>query len=149
MSSSATWARTLWEEVDVVPAGTGGQDFGWNITEGPDCYNAATCDRTGLTGPVATFPHATGDCTVVGGYVYRGTRYPSLQGDYLFGDYCSGIIRVLSAADAVTTGTAEPHDVGRMDGSGQLVAFGQGDDGELYAVDIVGRILRVVATAGG
>ncbi len=37
--------QAQWEEVDVVPAGTNGQDFGWNVTEGPDCYEAPTCDR--------------------------------------------------------------------------------------------------------
>ena len=134
-----------WEEVDVVPAGSSGQDFGWNITEGPACYNASDCDRTGLTDPVASFSHSSGDCTIVGGYVYRGTRYPALEGGYVFGDYCSGAIRVLSAAHAIESGSATPVDAGKMDGT--LVSFGQGDDGELYAVDYSGgRILHVVGT---
>ena len=91
------------------------------------------------------FNHSSGDCTIVGGYVYRGTRYPALEGGYVFGDYCSGAIRVLSAAHAVATGTATPVDAGRMDGT--LTSFGQGDDGELYAVDYQGgRILHVVGT---
>ena len=136
--------QDLWEEVDVVPAGTSGQDFGWSVMEGPDCYEAPACDSAGLIGPVASFPHAAGDCTVVGGYAYRGTRYPVLQGAYVFGDYCSGVIRVLSAADAVTKGTAVSADVGSL-ADGQLVSFGQGDDGELYAVDFGGRILHIAA----
>jgi glucose/arabinose dehydrogenase len=137
--------QDTWEEVDVVPAGTSGQDFGWNITEGPSCFGASTCDRTGLTDPIATFNHSIGDCTVIGGYVYRGTRYPALEGGYVFGDYCGGELRVLWAAHAVTAGSATPVDAGHMDGT--LVAFGQGDDGELYAVDYSGgRILHVVGT---
>ena len=137
--------QDAWEEVDVVPAGTSGQDFGWNITEGPDCFNASSCDRSGLTAPVASFSHASGDCTIIGGYVYRGTRYPALEGGYVFGDDCSGAIRLLSAADAVATGSATPVDVGLMEGS--LVSFGQADDGELYAVDYSGgRILHVVGS---
>ena len=139
--------QDTWEEVDVVPVGTGGQDFGWNITEGPVCYAAATCDRTGLTAPVASYSHADGDCAIIGGYVYRGTRYPALQGSYLFGDLCGKALRVFSAAEAVTTGSATPVAAGSMDGT--LVSFGQGDDGELYAVDQAGRILHVLAAPAG
>lgn len=133
-----------WEELDVVPAGTSGQDFGWNIMEGPVCYGASTCDQTGLTLPVWSISHAEGDCSVVGGYVYRGAAYPELTGGYLFGDYCSGHIRVAPAALAVGSGSVAAEDVATLDG--RLVAFGQDDAGELYAVDHGGRILRIVAT---
>ena len=58
---------------------------------------------------------------------------------------CSGNIWLLSAADAVATGSATPELVGHIDGNPS--AFGQGDDGELYVVDLGGRILRVTAAA--
>ena len=94
--------------------------------------------------PVAEYGHVRG-CTVAGGYVYRGTQPTPPAGGYIFGDYCSGAIRVLSAAHAIESGSATPVDAGKMDGS--LVSFGQGDDGELYAVDYTGgRILRVVGS---
>ena len=131
-----------WEEIDVLPTGTGGQDLGWNIIEGQTCYLTAGCDRTGLTDPVYIYPHGA-ECTVIGGYVYRGERWPGLAGTYLFGDYCSGKIWALPAAEAVAEGTARATLVGSLVGS--LVSFGQGDDGELYVVDLDGgRIERVV-----
>ncbi len=134
-----------WEEVDVLPAGRGGANFGWSTMEGPDCFEADDCDRTALTLPVASYSHSSGDgCTVVGGYVYRGTAFPALTGAYLYGDYCSGILWLLPAADAVASGTAAAEVVGHADGN--LSAFGQGDDGELFAVDLGGRIMRVTAT---
>ena len=132
-----------WEEIDVLPAGQGGANFGWSTMEGPACYGADTCDRVGLTLPVASYQHSEG-CTVVGGYVYRGSVYPGLTGAYLFGDYCSGELWLLSAAEALATGTAARELVGKLEGS--LGSFGQGDDGELYAVDLNGRILRVTAS---
>ena len=134
-----------WEEVDVLPAGRGGLDFGWSVMEGPDCYEAESCDDTGLTLPVAAYSHSSGDgCAIVGGYVYRGTAIPALTGAYIYADDCSGNVWLLSAADAGANGTATPELVGHADGN--LSAFGQGDDGELYAVDLGGRILRVTAT---
>src|SRR3954470_5985772 len=45
------------EEVDVEPANMGGLNYGWNITEGLSCYNAAACNNTGLTDPVIDYPH--------------------------------------------------------------------------------------------
>ena len=127
-----------WEEVDVLARGQGGLNFGWNTTEGATCLEADDCDRVGLTLPVAVHPHSTGEgCTIIGGYVYRGTAFPSLTGAYLYGDYCSGNLWLLSANEAVAAGAATPEVVGRFQGS--LSAFGQDDGGELYAVDIEGR----------
>ncbi len=136
-----------WEEVDVLPAGQGGLDFGWSIMEGPDCYAVTDCDRTGLTLPVAAYSHAEGDCTIVGGHVYRGSAFPGLEGAYIYGDYCSGKLWVLPAADAIATGTSIPELVGQLDGS--LSAFGEDEAGELYAVDLDGRVLRLSATIAG
>src|SRR5205814_3311159 len=42
----------LHEEVDVVTATQGGLNYGWNIMEGASCYNASTCNQTGLQAPV-------------------------------------------------------------------------------------------------
>ncbi len=134
-----------WEEVDVLPAGEGGWDFGWSIMEGPECFEAETCDMDGLTLPVASYGRDDG-YTIIGGYVYRGSTYPELTGAYLFGDYGSGTLWALSAADAVATGSA-PHEVVGALEDGSLSSFGQDESGELYAVDLGGRILRVTAVA--
>jgi len=60
--------------------------------EGMHCYGASTCDRTGLTLPVAEYDHSLGNCSITGGHIYRGSAYPALRGVYLYGDYCSGRI---------------------------------------------------------
>jgi hypothetical protein len=89
---------------------------------------------------VAEYGHDKG-CTVIGGYVYRGTAQPALAGGYLFGDYCSGSIW---AIDPSGDQPREPTVVGSMDGS--LSSFGEDESGELYATDISGgRLLKVTA----
>ncbi len=83
---------------------------------------------------------------MVGGYVYRGTRYPALQGAYVFGDYCSGVIRCCRQPTRSVKGTAASADARQPSRTGSSCSFGQGDDGELYAVDFGGRILHIAAT---
>ena len=82
-----------WEEVDFQPSTSpGGENYGWNILEGTHCYGADTCDDSGMTPPVFEYPtHADNQCSVTGGYVYRGPN-PDWQGIYFFGDFCSGKI---------------------------------------------------------
>jgi len=134
-----------WEEVDVARAGAGGLDFGWNRMEGAHCYKPQSgCDQSGLTMPVAEYSHDEG-CVVIGGFVYRGARYPILEGGYLFLDFCSGRIWALDAATATPgTNLAPPVQVGMADG--QLAAFGEDGAGELYVASLTGQILRVAAT---
>jgi glucose/arabinose dehydrogenase len=134
-----------WEEVDVARAGQGGLNFGWNRMEGAHCYKPSTgCDPSGLTMPIAEYSHADG-CVVIGGDVYRGSRYPMLAGAYLFLDYCSGRIWALDAERAQPSATLTPPvQVGMTDG--QAAAFGEDQAGELYVASLSGGILRVVAT---
>jgi hypothetical protein len=88
---------------------------------------------------VAEYGHDQG-CVVIGGVVYRGSRYPILQGGYLYADYCSGRMWALDAGAAAPTavrvGSAGP----------QLVAFGEDEDGEVYVADLTGTISEIVAT---
>ena len=131
-----------WEEIDVARKGTSGKNFGWNVMEGSHCFRPSDgCDQTGITLPVAEYGHDKG-CTVIGGYVYRGTAQPALAGGYLFGDYCSGTIW---AIDPSGDQLRDPTVVGSMDGS--LSSFGEDEAGELYATDISGgRLLKVTAS---
>jgi len=118
--------QNLFEEVDFAPAGgRGGENYGWNTMEGFQCYNQPACNQTGLTLPVAAYDH-TGDCSVTGGYVYRGARYPSMQGVYFYGDYCSGRIRGLTRI-----GSAWQNRVLLAAGF-NISTFGQDDAGEIY-----------------
>lgn len=131
------------EEVSVQAAGSaGGDNYGWNVMEGSRCFEADSCDTSGLVLPVHEYEHPEG-CSITGGYVYRGSALSWMEGRYLFGDFCAGFIRsfVLSGGDAtdVTDHTAELGDVGR------LASFGEDADGELYVLDIQGVVYRIVA----
>jgi len=136
--------QDLWEEVDAVRAGQpGGLDFGWRIMEGDTCYNATTCTRHGLTLPVFTYSHSFG-CAVVGGYVYRGTAYPALEGAYLFSDDCSGRIWGMDAATALRGPTSAAV---LLDSGLNVSSFGQDDAGELYLCDLSGKLYHITADA--
>jgi uncharacterized protein (TIGR03437 family) len=77
------------EEVNFQPAASpGGENYGWPMWEGTHCYRGP-CTLTGFTAPVAEYGRANG-CSITGGFVYRGSQYPALEGTYLYGDYCSG-----------------------------------------------------------
>ena len=107
----------------------GGRNYGWPIVEGSTCLRGSACDTTGLTLPVAEYAHAEGGCSVVGGYVYRGERYPSLAGTYLFADYCLGKIWTLQRDGAGWTTTE------RLDTPLLIPAFGEDEAGEIYVAD--------------
>jgi len=134
--------QSSWEEIDAERAGAGGLNYGWNLMERRHCLDEG-CDPIGLTLPVAEYAHDEETTAVIGGYVYRGSRFPELAGGYLFSDYARGTIWALDAAEALANGAAVPAIVGS---AGFFVSsFGQDDDGELYVVDLGGRILKVAA----
>jgi uncharacterized protein (TIGR03437 family) len=132
----------LYEEVDFQPAGDpGGENYGWNIMEGFHCYAQAGCNQSGLTLPVTEYPHSGGDCSVTGGYVYRGGRYVSLQGVYLYADYCTGRIRGLTRNGVVWRSDL-------LLTPGFLIStFGQDEAGELYLANYGSG--EIYAIAGG
>ncbi|MBI5895363.1 MAG: PQQ-dependent sugar dehydrogenase [Desulfobacterales bacterium] len=121
--------QSAWEEIDRVEAGL---NYGWNIMEGDHCYNAGSCDRTGLTPPVAEYGHGDG-ISVTGGYVYRGNALSELAGDFIFGDFGSGQIWRIIDADQNGTRVAPliASELGissfAQDGAGELYVVGYGD----------------------
>lgn len=123
------------EEVDLIEKGG---NYGWNIMEGADCFKpAAGCNMTGLKLPIAEYDHSLG-CSITGGYVYRGTRYPDLIGRYFFGDYCSG--RLWSLTENSSSGWTMTE---LLQTRLNISSFGEGEDGELYVVDYNGAIYRI------
>jgi glucose/arabinose dehydrogenase len=134
--------QEAFEEISVLPQGQGGQSFGWNEVEGPQCYSGG-CDLAAHTPPALSYGRDEG-CTVIGGHAYRGSAQPGLAGIYVFGDYCSGTIWG-ALADELVAGTAARVPIGAIDGT--LSSFGVDEAGELFAVDLEGRILHVVTEA--
>ena len=138
--------QNTYEEVDLVTAEqkgypNGGLNFGWPIMEGTHCYgSSAGCGRQGLTLPAVEYDHDSGGCAVTGGYVYRGAAMPELEGVYFYGDYCSGYIWALRAADS---GVQAPVRVFASDLS--ISSFGEDEAGELYVADLdKGAIFQLV-----
>jgi glucose/arabinose dehydrogenase len=84
----------LWEEVSFQPAASaGGENYGWRRMEGTHCFTPSSgCNDGTLVLPVIEYGHLDGACSVTGGYVYRGSKYPRLHGLYIYGDYCNGRI---------------------------------------------------------
>jgi glucose/arabinose dehydrogenase len=130
--------QSSWEEVDVVPAGRPGLDYGWNVVEGNHCYNAGSCDRDGKVNPVLEYNHSEG-CSIAGGYVYRGTRIPTLVGHYFYGDYCRGWIRSFR----YDGGQPKDQKEWELGSIGQILSFGEDSAGELYVLSANGRVYRL------
>jgi glucose/arabinose dehydrogenase len=126
------------EEIDHQPAATGGLNFGWDLMEGPECHQTDECGRDDLVLPVFAYDRNFG-CSVIGGYVYRGQKLDQLVGRYLFGDYCSGYIWVLSPAENGEYVASEPLESGLS-----ITSFAEDSSGELYVVDRAGGIYRIV-----
>jgi glucose/arabinose dehydrogenase len=128
------------EEVDVhrgdVPPGL---DFGWGAWEGFECRRhqireELNCDEwLDATPPVLVIEGGefqSGDCAVIGGYVYRGAGVSDLQGLYVFGDYCSGKLRTVPIDEELPT----PETV--VDTEVRMSTFGVDSAGELYVADV-------------
>ena len=95
--------QDAWEEIDLQNANdAGGKNYGWRCYEGNHAYNTSGCQpQANYTSPIVEYPHTNGDCSVTGGFVYRGTRYPQLAGKYVYCDYCSGTFRTVSKINGI------------------------------------------------
>ena len=128
--------QNMWEEIDII---TKGANYGWNIMEGSHCYSpAAGCNQSGLTLPVVEYDHSKG-CSVTGGYVYRGDKVPSLQGHYIYGDYCSGNIWALGYHDNTVTRNILIAESGL-----NITSFEEDLAGNLYILSREGGIFTLV-----
>lgn len=122
------------EEVNVQPASSGGgENYGWPILEGSECFGTAGgCSTSGLVLPVYEYPHVGEACSVTGGYVYRGSALPELQGRYFFGDFCGGWVRSFRAQGGAAEDVQEHRS--HLSPGGNVFSFGQDLAGELYVV---------------
>jgi uncharacterized repeat protein (TIGR03806 family) len=132
--------QNLYEEIDRVQRRG---NYGWNCREGKHAYNASCASAPGFIEPVVEYDHSQGN-SVTGGYVYRGAALPALVGHYVFGDYGSGRIWRLDDNGSGGYTAVELADTGLA-----ISSFGQGNDGELYVVDIGGGGLYELVDGGG
>ncbi|MBI2469782.1 MAG: PQQ-dependent sugar dehydrogenase [Planctomycetes bacterium] len=126
-----------WEEIDIMEKG---KNYGWRIMEGNHCYNPSSdCDTSGLILPIWEYEHdGQGSCSITGGYVYRGTKFPELYGKYIYGDYCSGSIWALSydGTNPATNKLLLTADI-------EISSFGIDKDNEMYICDLNGKIYKL------
>lgn len=148
-----------YEEIDYVPAGQRGLDFGWAVLEGPDCFtldpagNAGCSDTSMLTAPLWADDRRAGhpgenDGAIVAGGVYHGACMPDLAGRFFFGDYRAGKVRSLKVAGGAATDVRDHTDDldpgGTLLFSGGMASFGVDGYGELYVTAIQsGRVYRI------
>ena len=134
------------EEINFQPAAAaGGENYGWRCYEGNQEYNATGCGASStFTFPVFTYPHGS-ECSVTGGYVYRGSTSSPFYGHYFFADYCSDRIWTLRNV----SGEWVAEEFGRFQGN-NFSAFGEDNTGQLYVAGLnSGTIYRVVENSTG
>ena len=139
------------EEVNRQPfTSTGGENYGWAIMEGTECYDSdpinnncpnglPSCFSSAYTAPIFTYfqNFATGGYSITGGYVYRGCKYTELYGYYVVTDY---VTRNTWVVDSNGTGTQ------MVDTPNSPVSFGENEAGELFLVTLNGNIYEVRET---
>ena len=130
------------EEVDFLRASDRGKNLGWPYHEGTGCFRPPTgCPTSGLTGPIYEYDHSEG-CSVIGGFVYRGTAIQGRQGYYIFGDFCDNELRSFrrggdgKPADFETWSLPIPAD--------NTTGFGEDSNRELYVAMASGRVYKLV-----
>lgn len=137
------------EEINLELAGTpGGRNYGWRPLEGGgDNPGVPDAPPPGATGPLYDYGHASGDASIIGGYVVHNSVDAELNGAYVFGDFVSGrIFSLRRLADGQTEVVDRTAAFGTPFGANQLSSFGEDGLGNLYALGIDGRVLRI-ATA--
>jgi glucose/arabinose dehydrogenase len=129
------------EEVDFQPASsTGGENYGWNVLEGNQCFGGTACNPLDFTPPVAVYDHAQG-CSITGGMVYRGGVYPGMEGIYFYADFCSGRVWGLSR-----DGSAWENSL-LLTVPFSVSSFGEDEAGNLFATDYNGgAVYEVIVT---
>lgn len=126
--------QNAYEEIDIVE---NGGNYGWNIMEGNHCYNAASCDQSGLKMPIWEYPRDQG-VSITGGFVYRGSSLSDLTGQYIYADYASGRIWALDYSNM-----DDPVNTELVKADFGISSFGVDSENELYICGFDGKIHRL------
>ena len=130
----------LYEEVAIVRAG---DNHGWNVLEGfrPFSGRFAKPDSRYVS-PVFAYHHRVG-VSVTGGFVYRGSKNPSLAGKYVFGDFETRRVWALEQRDRSATSIVE---IGRA--PERIASFGLNSEGEIHVVGLDRGLIYRIDAAG-
>ncbi|MEL6676190.1 MAG: PA14 domain-containing protein [Bacteroidota bacterium] len=115
------------EEINVLESGG---NYGWPFREG-----TVIGPNTAPTNPLGTVKEPALDflrseaSAIIGGYVYRGSKFPSLYGRYICGDYSTNNLFALDYDDYTEQATKEL--IGTFNPA-QLTSFGVDQANELY-----------------
>jgi len=127
------------EEVDRVAIGeAAGANFGWSALEGTERFNEDQ-EAPGAIAPIFTYSRDRG-CSITGGYVIRSPELPSLQGRYLYGDFCTGELRSFAADGG---GARDDRPVGLQ--VPQLSSFAEDNEGNVYATSLDGPVFQLAS----
>ena len=128
-----------WEEIDFTRRPSPGiENYGWRVYEGRTRYSSEQPNSAGtLVFPIVVLPNPP-NCSVIGGFVYRGTAVPEARGRYFFSDNCANRIRTLAARGGTAT-RDEPFTVSGAAG------FGEDARGELYIASLVEGVVYKLA----
>jgi glucose/arabinose dehydrogenase len=129
--------QNAWEEIDIIE---NGKNYGWRCYEGTHTYNTSGCNYPEYVNPIWEYGHNP-ECSITGGYVYRGPSVPELEGKYIYGDYCSSKIWSLEY-----DGINPPVNQYLLNSTGSLTSFGVDQQNELYITSFNGNIYRFVPT---
>lgn len=142
---------TVWEEVNLLEAGG---NYQFPFIEGYEATGEARPEvvKGREQPPVHTYRHTSFDRAVIGGVVYRGERFPELQGLYVFGDNYSGKI---FAFPATGERIEEAPVLGQVNQYAQrgLTSFTETPDGEILITTLgqadraTGEVLQLVRGA--
>ncbi len=124
------------DEIDLV---RNGANYGWNRWEAGESFRKKVELATDAhEKPIASYGRQWG-LSVTGGNVYRGKKYPRLDGSYFYGDYLSGNLwRIDKNSDDQYVNTLVRR-TGRS-----IAAFGEDSDGEVFLLSFDGKIYRIV-----
>ncbi len=125
--------QNKWEEIDIIVRGG---NYGWNIREGMHPFEDAE-PISKLIDPVAEYGRDDG-ASVTGGYVYRGSRFPALQGVYIYADYVTGTIWGLHHSDGRKLEKAT-----LLEQPNNISSFGEDAEGEVLVTCFDGRVYRL------
>ncbi len=134
-----------WEEVNFQAAGSKSstQNYGWRCYEGSHEFKTSGCeDASKYISPIIEYGHTEDRCSVTGGYVYRGVKFPALAGKYFYGDFCGGQLYYAERVSGEWKTTLASKTALR------ITTFGEDNTGNLFLASYkTGTIYEIIDTA--